>query len=281
MSLSAASFEYVRQVLRERTGHQLGDDKVYLVETRLFPLARQCGFDSVDELVQHLRWGPRSELLQQVLDAMTISETSFFRDGRPFDDLREVVLPELIRRRAGERRLHIWSAACASGQEPYSLALLVCAGFPELDGWTVHLLASDQSRAMLARARRGWFSTLEVGRGVPADVLERFFRRVDDGWQVGREVRRLVEFLPINLVEPWPALPRMDLVLLRNVLIYFDLPTKQRVLAQVRRVLRPDGYLLLGGAETTHNIDDAFEAVSAGATTVYRLRRPNGDAAPD
>jgi chemotaxis protein methyltransferase CheR len=275
MSISAASFEYVRQALRSHSGQQLGDDKVYLVETRLFPLARQSGFGSVEDLLLRLRSDNDAELLAHVLDAMAINETSFFRDGRPFDDLREVILPELIQRRAGERQLNVWSAACASGQEPYSLALLLRASFPALEGWTVRLLGTDLSRVMLARARRGCYSALEVGRGVPADLLARYFRRVSDGWQVVEEVRRLVEFLPVNLVERWPALPLMDLVLMRNVLIYFDVPTRQRVLAGVRRVLRPDGYLMLGGAETTHNIDDGFEVVQAGATTVYRLRQAN------
>jgi chemotaxis protein methyltransferase CheR len=211
---------------------------------------------------------------------MTIKETSFFRDDRPFVDLRETVLPELIRRRAGERKLHLWCAACSTGQEPYSLALLLREHFPELQGWTIRLLASDLSSDALKRARLGWYSALEVGRGVPPEMLARCFRPVDDGWQVIDEVRRMVEFLPLNLIESWPVLPLLDLVLLRNVLIYFDLATKQQVLTRVRAVLRPDGYLMLGGAETTHNIDDEFELVPLGATTVYRLRNVPGREGP-
>jgi chemotaxis protein methyltransferase CheR len=277
MSLSATSFDYVRSVLRERTGNVLADDKVYLVETRLFPVARQRGFATVEALVARLRATSSPELLQQVLDAMTINETSFFRDGRPFDDLREHVLPDLIRCRASERRLHLWSSACATGQEPFSLVLLLRQHFPELEGWTIRVLASDLSPSVLSRARRGWYSALEVARGVPAEMLARFFHPAHDGWQVNDEVRRQIEFLNINLVERWPVLPLLDLVLMRNVLIYFDLSTRQQVLAQVRRVLRPDGYLLLGGAETTHNVDEEFEAMPAGATSVYRLRQPTGE----
>jgi chemotaxis protein methyltransferase CheR len=270
MSLSATSFEYVRAVLRERTGHLLADDKVYLVETRLLPLALDRGFGSVEELVVRLRATASPDLLRGVLDAMAINETSFFRDGGPFDDLRDRVLPELIRLRAGERRLHLWSAACSTGQEPYSLALLLRESFPELRPWTIRLLASDFSRAALARARGGWYSALEVGRGVPAALRSRFFVPAGAGWQVADEVRGMVEFLSLNLIEPWPALPPFDLVLLRNVLIYFDLPTRQQVLARVRQVLRPGGYLMLGGAETTHHLDTAFELVPHGATTFYR-----------
>jgi chemotaxis protein methyltransferase CheR len=270
MTLSSASFEYVRSVLRERTGHLLGDDKVYLVESRLFPVALQRGHGTVEELITRLRAVPRLEVLQQVLDAMTIKETSFFRDLKPFDDLREEVLPELIRRRTDERRLHLWCAACSTGQEAYSLALLLQSAFPELRGWTIRLLASDLSPTALSRARQGCFSDLEVGRGVSAEMLSRFFRPVKAGWQVIDEVRRMVEFLPLNLVERWPALPPLDLVLMRNVLIYFDLPTRQQILTRTRQVLRPDGWLMLGGAETTHNIDAAFELVRRGATTFFR-----------
>jgi chemotaxis protein methyltransferase CheR len=272
MSLTAASFEYVRAVLRERSGNQLGDDKAYLVEARLLALALRHEFHTVEELVLRLRASPNPDLVRQVVDAMTIKETSFFRDAQPFDDLRDVVVPELIRRRAQERRLFVWSGACSTGQEPYSLALLLRQHFADLDGWTVRVLASDLSPVALERARRGWYSDLEVNRGVPPELLARFFRQVDGGWQVSDEVRHRVEFLVFNLVEPWPALPPFDLVLLRNVLIYFDVPTRQQVLARARGVLRADGYLMLGGAETTHNVDDGFEMVVRGGTTVFRPR---------
>jgi chemotaxis protein methyltransferase CheR len=272
MTLTAASFDYVRALLRERSGNQLDDEKSYLVETRLLPLALRQGLATVEELVVRLRAGRSAALLDKVVEALTINETSFFRDGKPFDDLRALILPELIGRRAVERRLTLWSAASSNGQEAYSLALLLRTSFPELDNWTVRVLASDLSTAVLERARRGWYSTLEVKRGVSPEIQARFFRPAEDGWLLSEDIRRMVEFFAFNLVEPWPAIPPLDLVLLRNVLIYFDVPTRQQVLGRVRRILRPDGYLMLGGAETTHNVDEAFELVSLGQTTFYRPR---------
>jgi chemotaxis protein methyltransferase CheR len=271
MSLSRASFEFVRTVLRQRSAQNLEDDKLYLVEARLLPVARRHGFASVEDLVLRLR-GRRSEaLLHELVEAMTINETFFFRDGQPFEALRQTVLPELVRRRAEARCLNIWSAACSSGQEPYSLAILLRQHFPALSGWNIRLIASDLSGAMLERARRGHYSELEASRGLSPELLEAYFHKQPLGWQVRDDLRRMVDFLPINLSGPWPELPPLDLVLLRNVLIYFDLPTKRLILDRARRVLQPDGYLLLGGAETTHNLDDGFVPVSFGPVSFFRL----------
>jgi chemotaxis protein methyltransferase CheR len=272
MTLSNASFEYVRTILRQRSAHYLEDDKVYLVETRLLPVAGRHGFASVEDLVLRLRARSNETLLAEMVEAMTINETCFFRDGHPFDALRQSVLPELIQRRAGLRSLNIWSAACSSGQEPYSLAILLRHYFPVLAAWNVRLIASDLSTAMLERARNGRFSNLEVSRGLPPELLAAYFRKQDNGWQIQDAIRRMVEFRQINLRDAWPKMPLADLVLLRNVLIYFDLPTKVELLRKVRRVIQPDGYLMLGGAETTHNVDDAFVPVSFGQVSFFRLR---------
>ena len=280
MTLSIASFEFVRLVLRQRSAHCLEDDKAYLVETRLLPLARRHGFGSVEELVLRLRGRTNERLLAELVEAMAINETSFFRDGLPFEVLRQTVLPELVRRRADVRRLNVWSAGCSSGQEAYSIALLLRHHFPDLAGWGIRLLGSDLSAAMLERARQGCYSDLEVSRGLPAELLNGYFQRQADGWQIADDVRRMVEFRPINLNGPWPPLPPLDLVLLRNVLIYFDVPTRQQMLNRVRRVLRPDGYLLLGGAETTQNLDDGFIPHSFGQVSFFRLRSPATDVAP-
>jgi chemotaxis protein methyltransferase CheR len=271
MSLSAASFEFVRTVLRERSAHCLEDDKAYLVETRLLAVAQQHGFASVEALVLRLRSRRNERLLEEVVEAMTINETFFFRDGQPFEILRKVILPELVSRRTDVRSLNIWCAACSSGQEPYSVAILLRQHFPALAGWTIRLLASDLSSAMLGRARRGRYSELEVSRGLPPELRVTYFQKQEDGWQIRDEIRRMVEFHRINLSGSWLGLPPLDLVLLRNVLIYFDLPTKQQILEKVRRVLRPDGYLLLGGAETTHNLDDRFIPVSYEQASFFRL----------
>jgi chemotaxis protein methyltransferase CheR len=245
---------------------------VYLVETRLLPLARRHGFESVEALVLRLRARSNERLLGELVEAMTINETFFFRDGDPFEVLRQAVLPDLVRRRAAQRRLSIWSAACSSGQEPYSVALLLRHHFPMLSGWNVRLIASDLSSAMLERARRGRYSELEVSRGLPPELLAAYFQRREGGWEVRDDIRRLVEFRSINLSGAWPDLPPVDLVLLRNVLIYFDVPTRQQILDRVRRVMQPDGYLLLGGAETTHNLDDGFVPVSFEQASFFQLR---------
>ena len=280
MALSSASFEFVRTALRQRSGHQLEDDKGYLVETRLLPLARRHGFESVEDLVLRLRGRRNETLLGELVEAMAINETWFFRDGHPFEVLRQAVLPELVRRRAEVRCLNIWSAACASGQEPYSMAILLRQHFPALSGWNIRLIASDLSGAMLERARRGRYSELETSRGLPPELLRAYFQKQEVGWQIRDDTRRMVEFLAINLSGAWPELPPLDLVLLRNVLIYFDLPTKRLILDRVRRVLRPDGYLLLGGAETTHNLDDGFLPVSFGQVSFFRPHSSANDTRP-
>jgi chemotaxis protein methyltransferase CheR len=272
MALSQASFEYIRGVLRERAAQALEDDKGYLVEVRLLPVARRHGLESVDALVHRLQRRTNEKLLREVVEAMAISETSFFRDGHPFEALRQIVLPDLIERRASVRRLSIWSAATSSGQEAYSLAILLNEHFPALGGWEVRILASDLSAAILERARRGCYSELEIARGLSPEVLAKYFRKTADGWQIDEAIRRRVEFQLINLGGVWPVLPPLDLVLLRNVLIYFDAPTRQRLLQRIRRVLQPDGYLLLGGAETTHNLDDDFLPVAYAEGSVFRLR---------
>jgi chemotaxis protein methyltransferase CheR len=272
MSLSRASFEYARALLRQRSGQQLEDDKGYLVETRLAPLAHRLGLPSVEILLTRLAVRPDEALLAEVVELMTINETFFFRDTAPFEALRRRVLPELVGRRTAERRLTVWCAACSSGQEPYSVAMLLGGDFPALAGWEVRLIASDLSGAMLERARRGLYSRLEVSRGLPADLLRDYFEEQTDGWRIKDDIRRSVEFRSINLSGGWPELPLMDLILLRNVLIYFDAATKQRILAKVRQLLRPDGYLMLGAGETTQNLDDSFAAVQVDEASFFRPR---------
>lgn len=270
MSLSRASFEFIRTVLRERSAHFLEDDKVYLVDTRLFAVAKRHGFPSVEELVLHLQSRKTETLLREIVEAMTINETSFFRDESAFEALRRHVLPELIEQKSHLRYLNIWSASCSSGQEPYSLAMLLCRHFPALAGWNVRLLASDLSQAMLARARRGVYSDLEISRGLSAEVRSAYFHKQVDGWHISDDLRRRVEFRPINLSGIWPELPPLDLVLLRNVLIYFDAPTKRQILDKMFRVIQPDGYLMLGGAESRYDLDDRFHPVSVDNVSFFR-----------
>jgi chemotaxis protein methyltransferase CheR len=276
MVLSRASFEYVRAVLRQRSAHHLDDDKAYLVETRLQSLARRHGFDSVEGLVLRLRARADERLIAELVEAMTINETFFFRDGHPFEILRQEVLPELIRLRRRVQTLNIWCAACSSGQEPYSVALLLRHNFPELSAWNVRLIASDLSAAMLDRARAGRYSALEVSRGLSPELLATYFVRQEGGWQICEQIRRTVDFRAVNLSGTLPALPPLDLVLLRNVMIYFDIPTRKQILERVRAAMWPDGYLVLGGAESTFNLDDGFVPISFGQGSFYRPRASVG-----
>lgn len=272
MSLSRASFDFIRTLLRERSAHSLEDDKDYLVETRLLPVARRHGFKSVEDLVLHLHHKRKETLIAEIVEAMTINETSFFRDENVFKALQQFVLPELVRQRSHLRGLNIWSASCSSGQEPYSIAMLLCQHFPLLAGWNIRLLASDLSHEMLKRARRGVYSDLEMSRGLTTELRETYFQKHEGGWQIRDDLRRMVEFRQINLSSPWPEMPPWDLILLRNVLIYFDTPTKQQILARVRHAIHPNGYLVLGGAESTRNLDDCFVPVSVANVSFFQLR---------
>ena len=272
MELSKTDFEYVRDLVRQRSAMVLGDDKSYLVEHRLQGLARQEGFESMHALLSLLGKQTHGVLLQKVIEAITINETSFFRDRSPFDSLRTALLPNLLRQRSQPKSLNIWAAACSTGQEPYSIAMVLSEFRAALTNWNVRILASDISTAMLERAAEGVYSEVEVSRGLSPALLQKHFRKTEKGWQVKADIARMVEYLRINLIEPWPVLPAMDVIFLRNVLIYFDVPTKKRILANVRRVLQPDGYLFLGNAETTLNLDDAFERVQLDRVSCYALR---------
>ena len=272
MSVSRENFEWVRNLLRREAAILLDESKTYLVETRLLPVAKKAGFPGIDELVEHLRWKPAPVLEQEVVEAMTTNETSFFRDVQPFEVLRREILPELFRRRAALRRLAIWSAGCASGQEPYSVAMLLHEHFGQYRDWKIELLASDISHAMLDRARRAVYSPLEIKRGLSPELQTRYFEPVPSGWQLVPQVRGMVQFRPLNLIGRWPPLPAMDVILLRNVLVYFDMESKRDILCKIRAVLRQDGYLFLGGAETTLHLDDAFQRVQRTGFSYYQLR---------
>ena len=271
-SLLPEDFNYFRGLVQRRAAILLEDEKAYLVESRLSLLSQREGFRSLGALATHLRYGGDERLQRQVVEAMTTNETSFFRDEHPFRSLRQTLIPELLRRRAADRTLAVWCAACSSGQEPYSVAMLLREQAAALEGWNVRIIATDLSTEVLARARRGRYSDAEVKRGLPPRLLDKYFRRDGGEWQAGDELRGMVEFRAVNLIDPWPALPALDVVFLRNVLIYFDLPAKRATLERVRKVLRPDGYLFLGGSETTLNLHDGYERVQAGPSVCYRPR---------
>ncbi len=273
MPLDNKSFNYVRELVLERSGIALDESKGYLVETRLAPVARSYECNSIGELVNQMKGKVYGRLHRATVEAMTTNETSFFRDIHPFESLRRDILPELVQKRSDSRTLNIWCAASSSGQEPYTLAMVVRQHFPQLANWKIKILATDISEEMIERARAGIYSQLEVNRGLPAQLLVRYFLKDGLAWRIKDEIRETVEFRVLNLTKPFPPLPAMDLVFIRNVLIYFPIKTKRQVLGEIAKTLQPDGYLFLGGAETTINIDESYKRSSFGKTVCYQHPR--------
>jgi chemotaxis protein methyltransferase CheR len=269
--ISPADFDFVRALVRTRSGMVLENGKEYLVEARLRRLARQEQVASLAALVEQVRRAPEgSGLRAAVVESVLIGESHFFRDGHPFEALRREILPALIEAARTRRRLDIWCAASATGQEPYSLAM-VLADFPELATWDVRLMASDLSEEMLRRVQEGRYSEAEAARGLPPALRERWFQEgPPHTWTVRESLRRRVELKKINLVEPWPHMPRLDLIMIRNVLIYFDEATKHDIIQRAHDLLRPGGYLMLGTSESLSPEREHFEQLRFGQTICYR-----------
>ena len=226
--METADFEFVRDLVRKRSAIVLETEKSYLVESRLTPLARREGFGSISEVVAKLRLSGFSTLHSKVIEAMTTNETSFFRDIQPFEALKKVILADLITKRATTRQIRIWCAACSSGQEPYTVAMLIRENFPQLASWDVKILATDLSTQVLEKAKSGCFNQIEVNRGLPSPYILKYFDRSGMNWQLKDSIREMIEFRPLNLIEAWPVLNPMDIVFIRNVLIYFDVQTKKK-----------------------------------------------------
>ncbi|MGN6507564.1 MAG: CheR family methyltransferase [Tepidisphaeraceae bacterium] len=257
MAMNPNDLTFVCDLVRRRSGIDLDSAKEYLVEARLLPLSRKLGLASLDMLLTKLKQRDAA-IERDAVDAMTTNETSFFRDIHPFEALKKSILPELIARRAGEKRLNIWCAASSTGQEPYTIAMLLRENFPQLASWSVTFIASDLSRDVLKRAKAGRFSQLEVSRGLPAPLLVKYFTKQGLEWEIAPALREMIDFREINLLEPWPSMPLLDVVFIRNVLIYFSTETKKPILERIRSRMRPDGALFLGVAESTMNVDEHF-----------------------
>lgn len=262
-------YAFLCQLLHRHSGLALGPGKEYLVQSRLAPVAASLGHAGLPALVSSLRGFPAQRDVKMVCEAMTTNESLFFRDGAPWDLLRERALPELIQARAAQRRLRIWCAAASTGQEPYSVAMTL-AGIPALNGWRVEIVGTDYSAAALDRARSGLFTHFEVQRGLPIQMLVKHFAREGDDWRISPALRQAVTYREGNLLEPFGHLGTFDLILCRNVLIYFDLPTKRQVLDRMAGQLSPDGYLFLGAAETVLGVSERWERLAGAATSVYR-----------
>jgi chemotaxis protein methyltransferase CheR len=261
--MTPQDFDYLRKMLRERSGQVLSAEKQYLAESRLLPVARKHGFAGLGELVGKLKvTTAAAPLTVEVVEAMTTNESFFFRDKIPFEHFRAVIMPALLAARAREKRIRIWCTAAATGQEPYSLAMSLKSIGPALAGWRVEIVATDLSNEVLAKAKAGIYNQFEVQRGLPIQSLVKFFTQVGEAWQIAEEIRAMVKFRPLNLLNDFSPLGTFDLVFCRNVLIYFDQETKTGVLNRIARQMPSDGFLILGAAETVVGLTDAFKPMT-------------------
>jgi chemotaxis protein methyltransferase CheR len=254
--MTELEFEYLRSFLKQRSGLALTAEKRYLVESRLTPVCRRFGLATLGDLIGILKLGQNATIERAVVEAMTTNETFFFRDRIPFDLFRDTLLPDLLVRNASRRRIRIWCAAASTGQEPYSLAMLLQEAAPRLAGWQVEIVATDLSTEMIEKAKQGLYSHFEVQRGLPVQWLIKYFTQVGEQWQIAQSLRNMVDYRQLNLLHSFTALGQFDIIYCRNVLIYFDAPTKSDVLARLAAQLAPEGALLLGAAETVIGLTD-------------------------
>lgn len=276
--MNVADFELIAELLKERSGLALNRGKAYLLETRLNPVARKWNFSGIEELAQAIRNNNDEALLVDVTEAMMTNESFFFRDREPFDQFTSIVLPHLLEARAATRSVRIWSAACSSGQEPYSLAMLLKEHADKLAGWNVEIVATDLSNEILDKAKEGLYSRFEIQRGLPISLLVKNFVQIGDRWQIDDSLRKMVKFQQFNLLENIGSLGRFDVVFCRNVLNDFDTAAKTRVLDGMANILAPDGLLYLGAAETVPAETDRFR-IMQGQRGIYSLAAPDAERA--
>ena len=269
----APDYDYLRRILKERSGLDLSVDKQYLLESRLIPLSRKCGLPGIGELVQKMKGGS-AEIMSQVVEAMTTNETFFFRDKTPFDHFRDAIMPELLHARAGRRSIRIWCAAGSTGQEPYSLAMCLKEMGVALAGWRIEILATDLSQDVLEKSKAGIYSQFEVQRGLPIQLLVKYFTQSGETWQVKPELRAMVQHRQLNLLHDFSQLGIFDVIFCRNVLIYFDQDTKVGVFRRLAKATESDGFLVLGAAETVVGLSEAFRSHSE-RRGLYRPSMPH------
>jgi chemotaxis protein methyltransferase CheR len=255
-------YDYLRKLLKERSGLTLSADKQYLVESRLLPVARKAGADGLAGLVQKLKSPGAERLIVEVVEAMTTNESFFFRDKIPFDHFRAAIMPALLGARAKEHHIRIWCAAASTGQEPYSLAICLKEMASQIAGWRIDILGTDLSTEVLEKAKAGIYSQFEVQRGLPIQMLVKYFTQLGDTWQISPELRAMVQYKPLNLLHNFSQLGAFDAVFCRNVLIYFDQETKIDVFDRLAKVMQPDGFLVLGAAETVVGLTDVFKPLA-------------------
>ena len=258
----SSELAYLADIVRRRSGIQLSADKSYLLESRLLPVAKRYGCHSVSELAKKLRSSLDEELTVAVVDAMTTNESLFFRDGHPFEQFKTFLMPEMLKSRPAHQEIRIWSAAASTGQEPYSLAICLDQISASLNGRKISILATDLSNEALARAKEGVFSQFEVQRGLPTPVLLKYFKQDGKSWRINDAIKRKVKFAKHNLIESNKSLGRFDIVFLRNVLIYFDVATKKRILADISHMIGESGVLCLGGSESIIGLNDHLKPIA-------------------
>jgi chemotaxis protein methyltransferase CheR len=264
-------YEYLRKLLKDRSGLDLSADKQYLIESRLLPLSRKSGLAGISELVQKMKGGSAG-IIDQVVEAMTTNETFFFRDKVPFDHFRQSIMPEILQARAGRKSIRIWCAAGSTGQEPYSLAMCCKEMSSALAGWRIEIIATDLSQEVLEKSRAGIYSQFEVQRGLPIQMLVKYFKQVGEFWQINAEIRAMVQHRQLNLLHDFSGLGVFDVIFCRNVLIYFDQDTKINIFNRLAKTTEQDGFLVLGAAETVVGLTDVFRPFPE-----WRgLYRPNG-----
>jgi len=256
--MTPLDYDYLQKILKDRSGLMLSLDKKYLLESRLLPLARKIGLPGISELVQKMKSGSES-VIHDVVEAMTTNETFFFRDKTPFDHFKDSVIPELIKARAGRRSLRIWCAAASTGQEPYSLAMVLKEKAAELAGWRTEIIATDLSPEVLEKSKAGLYTQFEVQRGLPIQLLVKYFKQSGTMWQLNSDVRSMVQFRQFNLLQDFAALGKFDVIFCRNVLIYFDQATKSDIFNRLMKANEPDGYLFLGAAETVVGLTESYK----------------------
>ncbi|WP_438275322.1 CheR family methyltransferase [Nitrobacter sp.] len=273
--MTPLDYEYLRKFLKDQSGLDLAPDKQYLVESRLTPLARKAGLSGISDLVQKMKNGAGA-LIVEVVEAMTTNETFFFRDKTPFEHLRDTVLPALAQARAARRSLRIWCAAGSTGQEPYSIAMCLKEYGPALAGWRTEIVATDLSNEVLEKSRAGLYSQFEVQRGLPIQLLIKYFKQVGELWQINADIRAMVQHRQLNLLQDFSHLGTFDVIFCRNVLIYFDQETKVSIFQRLAKRMESDGFLALGAAETVVGLTDAFKP----HPDKRGLYRPNHVSAP-
>ena len=269
--MTPPDYEYLRKLLKERSGLDLSADKQYLIESRLLPLSRKAGLSGISDLVQKMKGGSTA-IISQVVEAMTTNETFFFRDKVPFDHFRDSIMPEIIKARAARKSIRIWCAAGSTGQEPYSLAMCLKEMGAALSGWRIEIIATDLSQEVLEKSKAGIYSQFEVQRGLPIQMLVKYFKQNGELWQINADIRAMIQHRQLNLLHDFSQLGVFDVIFCRNVLIYFDQDTKINIFNRLAKATEADGFLALGAAETVVGLTDAFKPFPERRG----LYRPNG-----